>query len=121
MIGFIFCVVISGALNAFMDKVENRIQYNSSVFRNWNAAFWCKEVSAHYVKFLPLTRYRPDAWHQAKSLMLLFLAFGMVFLWTAPMASTPIFMIIEVVGLFGISWLTGFNIAYKLFQKKMYI
>lgn len=62
------CFVILAAIaNALMDKIETEIQFNDSLFRKKNPAFWCKPISAHAVNFLPFTKYRIDCWHLAKS------------------------------------------------------
>jgi len=65
-------IALAAVCNAFMDKIENSIQFNNSIFRNLNPEFWCKTISAHSTKFIPFTKYRPDAWHIAKSWMIVF-------------------------------------------------
>lgn len=65
-----FLVILAAIFNAVMDRLETEISFNASVFRNLNPEYWCKPKSAHKVKFLPFTRYRPDAWHISKSAMI---------------------------------------------------
>ena len=62
-------VAMAGIFNAVMDRTENSVAFNRSVFNHLDAKYWCKDVSWQYVKFLPFTKYRPDAWHVSKSLM----------------------------------------------------
>ena len=65
-------IALAAACNALMDKMETTISFNTSIFKRLNIAFWCKPISAHNVKFIPFTKYRPDAWHLAKSGMIVF-------------------------------------------------
>lgn len=63
-------VAIAAAFNAVMDRTETKIAFQSSIFSRLDLRFWLKSVSAHNIKFLPKTKYRPDAWHLAKSCMI---------------------------------------------------
>lgn len=71
-------VFVAAIMNAVMDRVENLPAFNRSIFSHLDKRWWCKEVSWQYVKFIPVMRYRPDAWHLAKSVML-FLLTGLIF------------------------------------------
>lgn len=62
-----FC---AGFFMAVMDSVENE-HITQTVFKKLNPKWWYKRESWKHVKFLPFTKYRPDAWHLAKSLLLL--------------------------------------------------
>lgn len=59
--------LLAGFFVAVMDRTENEVSFNQSVFKGLTPKFWCKEVSWKYVSFLPMTKYRPDAWHLAKT------------------------------------------------------
>jgi len=69
-LSYIF-IVLAAVFNAVMDRVENSIQFKVSVFKNLNSEFWCKTISAHSKNFIPFTKYRVDAWHLAKSGMII--------------------------------------------------
>ncbi len=66
LISAVFCI-LAGFFVAVMDRVENRSAFDKSVFKNLTPKFWCKSESWKYVSFLPFTKYRPDAWHLAKT------------------------------------------------------
>lgn len=57
---------LSGMFNAFMDKTETTNQFENSVFYNKNPLYWSK-VAASGAKKLPFTKYPWNAWHNAKS------------------------------------------------------
>lgn len=66
-------------LAAFFKAVADVLMFHfeTSVFKKKDGRFWNPEVSWKYVKFLPLTKYRPDGWHLANSLMIVsFICFG---------------------------------------------
>jgi len=64
-------IALSAICSAIADRVETTISFKVSSFRNKKVAFWCKPISAHNVGFIPFTKYRPDAWHLAKSGMII--------------------------------------------------
>ena len=67
----IFFAICAGFFLAVMDRVENEPAFNKSIFADKNPRWWCKTISWQYVDFLPFTKYRPDAWHLAKTGMIL--------------------------------------------------
>ena len=67
----VFFAICAGFFLAVMDRVENEPSFNKSIFADKDPRWWCKTISWQYVDFLPFTRYRPDAWHLAKSGMIL--------------------------------------------------
>lgn len=69
-------IALAAVCNAFMDKVENENFYQS-VFKHLNPQFWYKRVSWQYAK--KLFGYKFDAWHLAKSAMIVFWALAVVF------------------------------------------
>jgi len=101
-------ICLAAICNAFMDKIENSIQFNNSIFRNLNPEFWCKTISAHSTKFIPFTKYRPDAWHLSKSLMVILFC-------TAIVTYHSFIPIIDFI-IYGLLWNLIFNITYKLFK-----
>ena len=72
-------ISLAAICSALMDKAENSIQFQKSVFRKFKPDFWCKTISAHAIKFIPFTKYRPDAWHLAKSAMIIFWCLASIF------------------------------------------
>ena len=99
---------IAAVLNALMDRVENE-NFSSSVFRGLNPKWWYKRESWKYAK--RVFGWKFDAWHVAKSLMIISLAFGIVLY-------RPILGILDVL-IIGAIWIGTFNIFYKRIFKKV--
>lgn len=61
------------SLAAIFKAVADTLQhhFDTSVFSKLNQKFWNPVVSCNYVRFLPFTKYRPDAWHIANSIMII--------------------------------------------------
>lgn len=78
MLNIIYPILV-GLLIAVMDRTSEEVAYNNSVFRNLNRKWWLKSVSWEYVNFLPFTKYRPDAWHLTKSLLIIVISCMAVF------------------------------------------
>lgn len=91
-----------------MDKTETIISFNNSIFKNLNGDFWCK-VNSSERPFIWGTKYRVDAWHLSKSLMIIFMALAIVIY-------TPVFNWLIDFILVGAVWNIVFNLCYnKLF------
>lgn len=92
-----------------MDTVENE-KFYSSIFRDLNPKWWYKRESWKYVPILPFTGYRPDAWHIAKSLMIICLMAAVV---------TYTVMVSQVLDILigGAAWNLSFNVLYGRFTK----
>jgi hypothetical protein len=101
-------VFIAAVLNALMDRVENE-NFSSSVFKNLNQKFWYKRESWKHAK--KVFGWKFDAWHVAKSLMIISLAFGIVLY-------RPILGILDVL-IIGAIWIGTFNIFYNRIFKKI--
>jgi hypothetical protein len=114
---------VAAILNAFMDRVENSPAYNTSIFRNLQKSFWCKEFSwRRKYKGMNVENGRKkflfiyldavsDAWHIAKMLMIISICGAAVFY-------KPILGIWDI-GLLGIVWNVTFSLFYdKLFKKE---
>jgi len=103
MIASSILIFFAAIFNAIMDKTKDTIQFKSSIFKNKSSKFWNDE--AWKGKFLPLTKYKANAWHISKSLMLLclFIAISKTILE---------FAIISTV------WLLVFNRFYNKILKK---
>jgi hypothetical protein len=61
-------IVLAAIFKATADKLSHH--FEKSIFKNLNPKWWNPNVSWEYVKFIPFTKYRPDAWHIANSLMI---------------------------------------------------
>jgi hypothetical protein len=77
----IYISVISFAFAAIFKAVADTLQhhYDTSVFKNMSYKFWNPNESYKYVKTIPLTKYRPDAWHLANSGMIVCFVLAVVF------------------------------------------
>jgi hypothetical protein len=63
----IFAILV-GFFDAVMDRTNEEVAFNNSIFRNLNQKWWLRSVSWRYTGFLPLLKkYRLDAWHLAKT------------------------------------------------------
>lgn len=123
MVLSIIFIILAAICNAFMDKVETEIQFKTSRFKKLNKEFWCKPISADSLAFIDGTKYRADAWHIAKSIMIVFLINAIVFY--TPLAGPflqPFIKFhflagaaIEVLFL-GIIW----NVVFDLFYHKIF-
>lgn len=107
-------MALAAFFNAVMDRLETSISFQQSVFKNRSVAFWCKPISAHNVKFIRYTKYRPDAWHLAKSCMLCSL------IATAVTYEAVTWWWLDFMVL-GLVWLGTFNLFYNrlLVSKKV--
>jgi len=76
MIGYVF-IALAAFFNACMDAWENEPNFNESIFRHWNQRFWLKEISWQYAR--KIFSYKIDAWHLAKSLMVICFAIALCF------------------------------------------
>jgi hypothetical protein len=101
MISYIF-LGFASICNAIMDTLTHH--FSQSIFRNKNDKFWNPNISWQYNNFLPLTKYRVDAWHLFKSAMIIFICLAIV--------SAKKLNIIDFV-LLGSLWNLVFNIFYN--------
>ena len=103
MILKVIFLILAAACNALMDTLQHH--FSTSIFKSKDEKFWNPNVSWQYVNFFPYTKYRADAWHLAKSAMIIFLCFAIDF---------------SLKGLIlGILWNLTFNTFYnKIFIRK---
>lgn len=69
-------IIIAALLNAVMDRTENIVAFNRSIFSHMDKRFWCKEISWQYAS--KVFGWKADAWHIAKSAMIILLALAMI-------------------------------------------
>jgi hypothetical protein len=67
-------LVIAGICKAVADTITHH--FDSSVFRRKDKRFWDPSISWSYAKYLPLTKYKVDAWHLANSGMIISICFA---------------------------------------------
>lgn len=96
-------LILAAFFSAVMDKTKDTIQYNSSVFKNWNKRFWNDEEKTNYFW---ITKYKINAWHLSKSLLVICIC--------AAMSCTICEFII-----YGLIWNLVFNFLYNKALKKI--
>lgn len=64
-------ICLAAICNAVMDRVEYSTAFNQSIFKWKDKEFWEKDISWQYAK--KIFGWKADAWHIAKSLMIIFL------------------------------------------------
>jgi len=99
---------MAAVLNAVMDRTGDSVAFNKSIFNHLNPKFWSKEVSWQFANKLPFTKFKLDAWHIAKSLMVICLAASLLLdgikWWEFP--------------ILGIVWNVTFNTFYNHILKR---
>jgi hypothetical protein len=70
-------VAMAAVFNAVMDRTEEPVNFNESVFRGKNQRFWLKSVSWQYAR--KIFGWKADMWHISKSAMIILLCGAMVF------------------------------------------
>jgi hypothetical protein len=63
-----FFIFFAALFKSVADTLQHH--YDTSIFKHKAPKFWNPAISYRYVKFLPLTKYRPDGWHLANSAMI---------------------------------------------------
>lgn len=121
------CNSIAAVCSAVMDKTETEIQYNDSIFAGKRPRYWSKVFSAKVNGFSRGTHRRSDAWHDAKSGMIIaYMAYGILFVLAAQSlnakytTSNYLFMfIVAHLALFALINIKTFNLFYNtIFKKK---
>jgi len=98
-------IILAAICKAIADTLYHH--YDTSVFANLNPKWWNPVVSCNYVKFLPFTKYRPDAWHLANSIMIIaFIASVVLYL---PILNRKVFDFT----LYGLAFNLVFNLNYN--------
>lgn len=69
---YLIFIALSAVFNAVMDGVENENFHESRILRDLNPRFWYKRESWKYCR--KIFGYHVDAWHIAKSLMIICVA-----------------------------------------------
>lgn len=96
---------LAAVCNAAMDRTENTVAYNKSIFRSLPTQFWCKDVSWKYA--MKVFGWKGDAWHIFKSFMIVFMAATVIFY-------TPVFRPWLNILILGCLWNLTFNLFYNV-------
>lgn len=111
MIFYIF-IFLAAFFNSVMDAVENKPNFDESIFRKLPRQFWLKEESWKYVK--KILGYRPDAWHLSKTLMVICFALAVIFFDMPVMKWQDVELYLVLIG---IIWNGAFWLFYNLIFK----
>lgn len=109
MIASYILVFIAAFFNAVMDRTTEPVHFNLSIFRNLNQKFWLRSVSWQYAK--KVFGWKADAWHIAKSAMIICMVCAMVFY----ESMLPYYIDILVLGAL---WNLSFNLFYNRLLKR---
>ncbi len=104
---------LAAMANALMDSVEHEGIVNT-IFNKLNPKFWSKRISCDHA--IVIFKYKLDAWHIAKTLMVLFLCTGFSLVVKYEISLFPPWL--NVI-LLGGNWILSFNLYYnKIFRKR---
>jgi len=102
-------IAFAAICNAAMDRTGDIVAFNKSIFQHRNPKFWCKEISWLHAK--KIFGWKADAWHIAKSLMIIIFAFAAAFFKSTGHWYYDVLLI-------GLAWNLPFNLFYnKLFKQ----
>lgn len=100
---------LAATCKAIADTLQHH--FDTSIFKKLSRKWWDPNTSDDFVKYIPFTKYRLDAWHFANSLMITAMVlFGIYYQHIFPYKSLDI-------AFFGLLWNGVFNIFYnKIFR-----
>jgi hypothetical protein len=107
---YLLLVCFAAVLNAFMDTVENE-NFHKSRFKDLDQKFWYKRVS--WMFSISILGYKLDAWHIAKSLMIISLALAFYF-YKAQSNHSLLTLLINVAVVWNVTFVVFY---YKVFRK----
>lgn len=70
-------ILLASIFKAIADSLAHH--FDTSVFKKLPKQFWNPAESYKYVKFIPLTKFRPDAWHLSNSAMIISFICAVIF------------------------------------------
>ena len=109
----LLCVFIAAIANSIMDRVENEVEINESIFSRKDPKFWLKSVSWRYAR--KIIGWKADVWHIAKSVMVISMCFGLPILF-----HVGSYLLDKGISLaiYGTVWNMTFSLFYsKIFKK----
>lgn len=103
---------LASVCNAVMDTLAHH--FYVSVFQKKDPKFWNPEVSWKEVGYLPFTKFKADAWHLVKSLMIILIALAICFkpYWVKTGMDIIMYLI-----LLGVVWNGTFSLFYNKLLK----
>lgn len=112
---FLIISLVLFATAAFFNAVMDTLQFHfhRSVFTRLNPEFWNPSKSWRTAYVLPGTNYKVDAWHLAKSLMIIFMAVSAIILIGVDYTNIPIWAYGGLLIVYGFAWNLTFNIFYN--------
>lgn len=110
----ILFIALAAACKAVADTLKDH--FSSSVFRWRDQRFWNPAVSWRYVGYIKFTKYHPDAWHIANSLMIIFFDAAIVSITTMLFNWSWYWFAAEFIAI-GICFNLVFNLFYSLLSK----
>ena len=99
----ILLVMLAGMCNAAMDRLENEVAFNRSIFRKLNRDFWLKSESWDNAK--RIFGWKADAWHIAKSTAAILISIAI------SLYETTGYLFLDLV-ILGAAWNASFNLFY---------
>lgn len=115
MIIAVIFLILGAICNACMDTLAHH--YYNSIFnrKGYNAKFWNPVLSSTEAYIIPYTKYKLDAWHLFKSLMICFLIGAIIMSWQSGEAILNVWWFYLTVYIFlGIGWNLVFNLFYNI-------
>lgn len=111
------CFALAAFCNSVMDTLDHH--FINSIFNSTKLddKFWNPSISHWTTPYLPYTKYKLDAWHLFKSLMIIFHALSNCFIFLAGTYITNLYS--EILSIFillivyGIIWNVPFNLFYN--------
>jgi hypothetical protein len=100
-------IFLAGMFKAVADTLADH--FYISVFKKKDPKFWDKSISWKYAKYLPLTKYKVDAWHLANT--------GMIVSICAAIATKPDFSLHWAFQFIAAGII--FNLSFNIFYNKI--
>lgn len=106
----IFFIALAAACKAVADTLKDH--YDTSIFKNKDPKFWKPDVSWEYVGYIPFTKYHPDAWHLANTLMIWFFDAAIVCVSIVAFEWKWYWYVAEFIAI-GFLFISAFNLFYN--------
>lgn len=103
-------------MNAIMDTLM--FHFDQSIFSGKDRKFWDPSVSWNAAKYIPYTNYKIDAWHLAKSAMIILVALAAMVLLGNLKFIMPWWGYISMLIAYGIVWNVTFNAFFDVWLRK---
>lgn len=110
----LLAVALAGVCNAIADTLAHH--FSTSVFKTLDPKFWDAAVSWQYATYLPLTKYKIDAWHLFSSFEVCMWCMAVLLAGTRSdkYRSLFLFNVLLYIGLGGL-----YNLSFNLFYNTL--